>query len=92
MVTKLGFILFYTIFVLFVIQVSGMAGQAIFSDSPEFSAVPTDEATVLNPLTNFAFWVGLLTISTEYQIIFTIIILPLIVGLVWAFVEMARGI
>lgn len=92
MTTKLEFILFYSLFILFVVQISGMAGQTIFADSPAFANVPTDEATILNPLTNLSFWIGMLTISTEYQILFSIIILPLIIGLVWSFVEMVRGI
>lgn len=92
MTTKLEFILFYSLFVLFVVQLSGMAGQTIFADSPAFTDVPMDELSILNPLTNFGFWVGLLTISTEYQILFSLVMLPLIIGLVWSLVELARGI
>jgi hypothetical protein len=90
--SKVEFVLFYTVFILFVIQVSGMAGQTIFGDSPQFANVPTDATTILNPLTNFGFWVSLLTLSTEYQLLFSLLILPLIVGLVWVFVEMVRGV
>lgn len=77
---------------MFVIQISGMAGQSILSESPAFANVPTDAGTVLNPLVNLNFWIGLLTISTEYQILFTLILLPFIVGLVWIFIETVRGI
>lgn len=89
---KLEFIVFYTLFILVVIQLSGMAGQTIFSDSPEFSDVPTDTVSILNPLDNFGFWVGLLSISTEYQIVFTLVITPFIIGIVWILVELARGV
>jgi hypothetical protein len=90
--SKVEFVLFYTVFILFVIQLSGMAGQTIFADSPQFANVPTDELSILNPLTNFGFWVSILTLSTEYQLLFSLLVLPLIVGLVWVFVEMVRGV
>jgi hypothetical protein len=90
--SKVEFVLFYTVFILFVIQVSGMAGQTIFADSPQFANVPVDATTILNPLTNFGFWISILTLSTEYQLLFSLLILPLIVGLVWVFVEMVRGV
>lgn len=92
MTTKLQFILFYTIFVLFTIELGAIAGVDIFQSSPDFASVPTDSATLLNPLTAFGFWIGLLSISAEYQIVYTVIFLPLVIGLAWTFVEMARGI
>jgi hypothetical protein len=92
MTTKLQFILFYSVFILFTIELGVLAGVDIFQNSPDFAGVPTDSATLLNPLTAFGFWIGLLTISVEYQVIYTVIFLPLIVGLAWSFVEMARGI
>jgi len=89
---KLDFIVFYSLFILFVIQLSGMAGQTILSNYPQFENVPTDSTTLLNPLSNIGFWIGLLTVSTDYQIIFTLILLPFIIGIAWIIVEIARGV
>lgn len=92
MTTKLQFIVFYSIFVLITIQLGALAGVDIFQNTPDFAGVPTDSATLLNPLTAFGFWISLLTVSVEYQVIYTIVLLPLIIGLAWSFVEMSRGI
>jgi len=92
MITKIEFVFFYTLFLLFVIYISGMAGRTIFASNPAFENVPTDAATILNPLANFGFWISLLTISTEYQILFTLVMLPMIVTLVWILIELARGV
>jgi hypothetical protein len=91
-ITKLEFILFYTLFVLFIAQISGMAGQSLLKDVPAFKNVPTDATSLLNPLTNMQFWLGMLTVSSDYQIIFTLILLPLIIGLVWSIIELVRGV
>ena len=92
MITKLEFILFYTLFVLFIAQISGMAGQSLLKDVPAFKNVPTDATSLLNPLTNMQFWLGMLTVNSDYQIIFTLILLPLIIGLVWSIIELVRGV
>jgi hypothetical protein len=90
MVSKLGYVLFYTAFLSFVVYVSGQAGASILSGVPEFANVP--EPSILDVLGTVSWFFALLSVSTEYQILFALVFTPLTVGMVWALVEIIRGV
>ena len=89
---KLKFFYSYTTFFMFVVYVSGIAGITIFSGTGQIQDVPTSGLNLLNPFVSIPYFFSFLLISTEYVILFAVLILPFVVGAVWSILEWARGI
>ena len=88
---KLKFFYSYSIFFMFVVYISGMAGISIFSGTEALQNPPTG-LDLLNPFVSIPFFFNFLLISTEYQILFVILIIPFIIGTIYAILEWARGV
>lgn len=89
---KLEFLLFYTTFLMFVIYISGLAGQTILSGTEGFDNLKNAPLDATNIFSTFSYFTALLSISTEYQMLFVVVIFPFLVGLIWLIVEWIRGI
>lgn len=90
MSSKLGYIVFYFAFLMFVIFVSGLAGATILTGTAGIENLPTP--SILNILGTVQWFFALLTISTEYTILFSLVFIPLTAGLVWVIIEIIRGV
>ncbi len=94
MVTRLGFIFGATVFLFFVTQVSALIGSEIISGfQPLFelqlTSIPLLD-TILFLFNNIGVFLGLLAISTEIQIL-SIILTPILLGVLWSIIEVIRG-
>jgi len=88
MLTKLEFILFYSFFLFFVMQISAMAGTSIVSGIAPPKA-PTGIGDAV--LSNFGYFFKMMTVSTTFGIFGTLILTPLVIGLIWIIIETIRG-
>lgn len=104
--TRLQFILGYSIFLFFVMQLSAMAGQTIISGitPPSVPSAPNTPGK-----TGFwGFWDGLIDVvayifgnigyffklmgaSTTFGMFGTVILTPFVIGLIWIIIEVIRG-
>ncbi len=101
---KVGYCVFYVAFIAILSFFSVSMGQVILIgvDDASISAlqqVPTTGNTLIDALT-FLFNLAvfgvttfstLIAISTEFQILFAFVVLPLSVGFLWSIIELARG-
>lgn len=90
-INRLEFLLFYSIFLIFVIYITGLSGQSfLMTAGIENLPQPTGawwEAFTLPMQYFFAF----LFVSSEFAIIFSLILMPFIIGMVLVIAEMIRG-
>jgi len=93
--SKMDFVMFYSVFLLFITYMSGIAGFTVISMDKDLSKdIPTDQASfsILNPFAVLYYFLAFLSVSTEFLWIYTIVLLPMIVTAVWMLVEWGRGI
>lgn len=86
----LTFLIFYTILVLFVVEITVLSGQEILTNTEGFTEL-AGEPNILNP---FYVITALWTLSNLDSSIFlmnTIVILPFIAGLVYIIASFIRG-
>ena len=88
MLTKLEFILFYSFFLFFMMQISAMAGQSIISGI-EKPRVPTGIADTV--ISNFGYFFKMMGVSTGFGIFGTLILTPMLIGLIIIVIEIIRG-
>jgi hypothetical protein len=106
MVTSLQFILFYTIFLFFIIQLSAMAGQSLVSgvNAPTAPSPPTTPARggfwgfwdgifgIIGYLfTNIVYFFQLMGSSSSFTVFGAIILAPFMIALVWIVLQLIRG-
>lgn len=92
MITAMRFLMFYMFFFLFVTYVSVLAGATIFTDADLAGLVPNSAADLINPLFFInAMWV-LFNISSEYAILYTVMIVPFLIGVVYIVAAWVRGV
>jgi hypothetical protein len=75
-------------FILFVSQMGALMGQTIVSDAPT-PPIPSGIADAI--VTNFAYFFTLMTISSGYAFV-GLILSVLFAGMIWAIVEVIRGV
>lgn len=93
-ITRLQFMLFYSVFLMFVVMISGMAGQSILvSEGMENLPMATGEwwEVFTLPIQYFTYFLAFLTISTEFTMIFALILMPFFIGIILLVAEMIRG-
>lgn len=85
-ITDIEFLLSYSAFITFVAYVSGLAGASIIGNVPD---APTafSEPSITNILAPFGYFLNLLLVSAEYQIIFTLILSPALVVIVYIIIK-----
>lgn len=98
-INRLQFLLFYGIFILFIIFITGLAGPSLlpmmdvegfeFEELPQPTGAWWEIFTI--PFTYFTYFGMFLTVSSEYTIIFILILMPFIIGMVLVIAEMIRG-
>jgi len=81
------FIMFYVVFIAFVIYISGLAGFSILK--ADFD--PTFNFNVTDPFAVFGSFLALLSVSSEYAIIFGFVLTPFLFGLGWIIAKWIRG-
>jgi hypothetical protein len=106
MVTRLEFILTYSIFLFFLMQISGMLGQSIISgvDPPSVPSAPVapektgfwgfwDGITGIFGylFTNIAYFFKMMGASSGFALFGAVILAPFLIGLIWIIIEMIRG-
>ncbi len=93
--SKLEFILFYSTFLFFIMQLSAMAGYTVISNAPptpELSGTPSVLDSLIWVFANLGYFFALMTVSTEFFLFGVMILTPFVVGVVWMLLELARGI
>lgn len=92
------FFMFYTVFFLFVTYVSALAGPSLFSGADAFQDLAgTSDATfnawnLVNPLYIVGLVGSLLSISTEFTLLYILVLAPFLVGLVINIAKFIRGV
>lgn len=82
------FILFFTIFVSFVVYVSGLAGYSIVSSSLENYQISDFS---LNPLTAFAVFLGLMFTNSTYAVLGILLFVPYGLTMTYLGLKWLRG-
>jgi hypothetical protein len=93
-ISKVQFIVFYSIFLIFLIWFSGEVGMNVLTGTSGLYELPTPTgAWWLDWTLPFSYFWAFLTISTlpEYTLLFTLILMPFIIGVVVIIAEMIRG-
>jgi len=97
--TSLEFLVGYTTFFLFSTYLFGLIGQTVFSSVATPSVACEIDAGWLAVFqmiacagSNFIYFFTLMTISTEYQLLGTVLITPFLVGVLWVIVSWMRGV
>ena len=92
--SKTFFILSYTIFVFFLIQILALMGQNIINNAPNPPIIPP-QPTILDyivyPFLNIGYFFQLMAISSTYALI-GLILLPFNIALIWSVIELIRGV
>lgn len=104
MSSKVGYCIFYIAFISILTFFSAEMATVIISGTDQaqlatLQTVPTTGNTLIDALaflfnlavfgvTTFG---SLVAISTEFQILFAFVVLPLTVGFLWSIIELARG-
>ena len=87
-ITGLQFILFYSIFLFTLMQISAMAGQNIIIGIDP----PTPPKTVGDALFgNFGYFFRMMGASSAFALFGTVVLTPFVVGLIWLIIETIRG-
>jgi len=91
--TALKFLVFYATFMLFVVFIGTLAGISIFEGAEGIETIiPTSAYDLINPLWFInAVWV-LFSISSEFALLYTIVIAPFFVGVVYIVAALVRGV
>lgn len=80
----LRFLVFYTIFILFISWVSAQAGTTIFSNSEDMQNLVADApANYYNPIWYIGALGAFMSLSTEFTLVYIVMITPLIIGIVY---------
>ena len=90
-ITRLEFMLFYSVFLIFIIFITGMGAIDVLNiDSVGYFPIPTGAPWELITLPLTYFWT-FLNISSEFAMVFAIVIMPFLIGMVVLIAEMIRG-
>lgn len=97
---KYAFFIWYTAFVIFIVQISAMVGTVIITDGtitppippPEFaSGVSGVLFTVVSDVVfltaNIWYFVQLMSINSNFFLLGTVIFTPLAIGILWVIIE-----
>jgi len=92
---KLDFILFYSMFLFFIVQIGSMAGINIVKNAPAPPSLPP-KPTVLDylvyPFQNIGYFFSLMRVSSDYLLFGSLILVPYIITLIWIIIELVRGV
>lgn len=95
MITKLEFIIFYSIFLFFTIQISSMAGAYILSGVSSPTA-PTKPSGIIDSIgwvvSNIGYFFKMMTVSTEFALFGAVVLTPFLIALIWIVIEVIRGV
>jgi len=94
-ITKVEFFVFYTMFLFAIIQITAMMGSDIITNAPTvptIPAVPTAWDYLSYPFENIAYFFTLAALRSSFAIFGAIIITPFAIGVIWAVIELVRGI
>lgn len=100
MINSLEFVMIYSMFFLFITQITGMAGVTLISGMTTTVTAPiapelSGWAAIINAIVwvgeNIVFFFQLMLISTEYALFGTLILTPMVIGLIWAVLSLVRG-
>lgn len=84
------FIIFYSLFILFVAYVGGLAGQSIVIGTEELSNFGITEVS-LNPFTTFGVFFSLMLVGTPFTFLGILLFTPYSIGLIYIALKWARG-
>lgn len=86
------FFMFYTVFFLFIAYISGLAGASIFQGTGAFENLALSSGwDVINPFYIIGTLGALFSVSTEFSLLFILILSPFFVGLVMLIARYIRG-
>jgi hypothetical protein len=95
MITKLEFVLFYSLFMFFIITISSMAGATIVKNAPPPPTIPS-EPTLIDYLiwwvNNIGYFFKLMSVSSDYLLFGALILTPFLITLIYLIIEVVRGV
>ena len=92
---KIDFILFYSMFLFFIVQIGSMAGINIVENAPSPPSLPPQPTAfdyLIYPFQNIGYFFDLMRVSTNYCLFGSLILVPYIITLIWIIIEFVRGI
>jgi hypothetical protein len=93
--SKLNFILFYTVFLFFITNISALAGQSILQNAPQPPTIPSAPTAldyILYPIFNIVYFFQLMGVSSVFLAFGALILTPFIITMLWAILELIRGV
>lgn len=90
MSNDLGFIIFYSAFVLFIFYVGGLAGYSIISSSEDLSSISLTDFS-LNPISAFQTFLTLMFVKSEYLVFGTLLFVPYTIAIIYLGLKWLRG-
>jgi hypothetical protein len=92
--TKVWFILGTFAFITFVVQMGALMGSSIVTNAPPpptIPDVPTAWDYLTYPVANIGYFFQLMAVSSTYTVV-GVILSIFLVGLIWAIIELIRGV
>ena len=94
--SKVTFIVGITIFFLFIVQVTGIWGVSFLQNADINFTPPPAPTSILDALAfvvgNFAVFFTIMSVSSTFLIIGSVIFLGYTIGMLWAILELIRGV
>lgn len=95
--SKLGFIFAGSVFFFFIAQVSAIVGVSFLSGGVSGNVTPPDAPTsildtIFYVVNNFAIFFTLMTVSSGFAIFGGVVVVAYVIGLIWAILELVRGV
>jgi hypothetical protein len=87
-ISKLQYTIGYFAFMGFLVYISNMSGLLFINASISAPPIPN----ILDPLGNITYFLSALTITSDYQLLYLLIIIPLTIGEAWCCLEIIRGV
>jgi hypothetical protein len=94
-ITKLEFILYYTIVLFFIMQITSMAGASLVSgvNAPTPPDPPHGALDTIGWVVgNIGYFFQLMGTSTTFTLFGTLILTPFLIVLIWIVIEIIRGV
>lgn len=94
--SKVFFIISITMFFFFIVQITGLWGASFLSNSDINFTPPPAPTSILDALSfvvgNFGVFFAIMTVSSGFLVFGTVIVLAYSVGMLWAILELIRGV
>jgi hypothetical protein len=94
-ISKVEFILYYSIFLFTVIQLTAMAGSNVIINAPTPPTIPPEPTAwdlAIYPIANIGYFFTLMIVNSTFTLFGIMILTPFTIAMIWAVLELLRGV